>query len=367
MNVVFRVDSSFQIGNGHVMRCLTLAAALSENGAKCNFICRSFDGNLIEFIRKKGFNVFELPEVIQNIENKDLPAERLPYHANWLGWHWKIDAEHTKKHLKEIRVDWLIVDHYAIDEKWENYVKPICHRLMVIDDLADRNHLCDLLIDQNLGRCLEDYSALINESSKILVGPEFAILRPEFYEWRNKSLERRINGYQFKELLITMGGVDKENFTGKVLNAIKESWFSNSFSITVVMGEKAPWLNNIISLSKTLSQKIEVKINVQNMAEIMSSSDLAIGAGGSTSWERCCLGLPSIVCVIAENQKQIASALEASKAAVIFNINDGFSKVAELIKNFQNNVNELKIMSSIASNITDGHGVKRILSQIEYL
>jgi len=349
LKVVFRVDASLQMGTGHVMRCLTLAQVLKDNGAKVEFICRKHEGSLINKIRSNGFVVHEL-KVFEEAEVDNKLA-----HSHWLGVTQQQDADDCINILKAEKLDWLIVDHYALDEQWQKRLKPCYEKLMVIDDLADRQFDCDILLDQTFGRQKEDYSALTPEGCKLLLGSQYALLRPEFAKWRAYSLERRSKP-EFKQLLVNMGGMDVDNVTEKILGELKICNLPNDIKITVVMGGSAPHLESVKSKAITLPYKTEVKVDVGNMAEIMSNSDVAIGASGSTTWERCCLGLPTIQVITANNQSVLAKSLD--KAGVI-----------ELIK--QNNdldgclgrLNNKKYYMNIvykAMNITDGIGCNKV-------
>lgn len=363
MNIAFRADASLQIGNGHIMRCLTLADALRTAGVLCHFICREHPGNLIAQIRQRGFSVSTLPIDKNELFAPELEIEAQQNHSAWLGADWTIDAEQTIAAIGEMAIDWLIVDHYALDVGWEKTLRSLCTKLMVIDDLADRPHDCDLLLDQNLGRDAEHYRQLVPNNCTVLAGPHYALLRPEFANMRAESLRNRAPP-QIKHLLITMGGVDYIDATGKVLEALQDCPLAEDLRITVVMGSHAPWLARVQLLAKQMPQPTEVKINVNNMAQLMADSDLAIGAAGSTSWERCCLGLPSIVAVQAANQQLIANALELSGAAKTFNINVGVKAIRSLIASVLINRNILQQMTKSASTITDGKGVERVIIEL---
>lgn len=363
MNIAFRTDASLQIGTGHVMRCLTLANALQAAGAQCHFICREHPGNLIAQIRQHGFAVSVLPAATEAFIINELAVEAQSNYAAWLGADWATDAAQTKVGVGATAVDWLIADHYAIDARWEQTLRPLCSKLMVIDDLADRPHDCDLLLDQNLGRDVRDYSQLVPEGCTVLAGPHYALLRPEFAALRDDSLRRRAIP-QLKHLLITMGGVDQADATGKVLEALQDCLLPADMRITVVMGPHAPWLERVQLLAKLIPKPTEVKGNVNNMAQLMAESDLAIGAAGSTSWERCCLGLPSIIGVQAANQQLIANALELSGAAKAFSINEGVKPIRELIAKVISDNSSLQNMSISASAITDGKGVERVTIEL---
>lgn len=317
--IVFRVDASMAIGIGHVMRCMTLAEALRDRGADCRFVCRAHAGNLVDLIRQRGFETHALPVQRSDCSSRSaderLGGKETP-HAAWLGTDWATDAAQTKVSLGETAVDWLIVDHYALDARWEKQLRSVCHRLMAIDDLADREHDCDLLLDQNLGRATADYAGLVPLGCTVLAGPKYALLRPEFAGLRDYSLARRATP-KLRHLLITMGGVDQANATGKVLDALRACPLPADCRLTVVMGPHAPWLNQIRAKALHMPWMTEVLENVQDMAQLMADSDLAIGAAGSTTWERCCLGLPGVVFVLAENQIENSKALQEAKAAIV--------------------------------------------------
>lgn len=288
METVFRTDASHEIGTGHVMRCLTLADALRELGTHCRFICRDHPGNLLDLIGKRGY----LVHVLQDTTAQIIESEPAPGYRGWLGVDWYVDAKQTVAALNDTPVDWLIVDHYALDARWEQMLRVHCKKLLVIDDLADRPHVCDVLLDQNLGRDAEDYDALVPGHCMRLLGPQNALLRPDFAALREYSLQRRQN-LMLKHILIAMGGVDQPNATGQVLEALKACPLPADCKITVVMGGKAPWIERVRAIAVTMPWPTEVCIDITDMARVMAESDLAIGAAGSTSWERCCLGLPT--------------------------------------------------------------------------
>ena len=357
MRVFFRTDASLQIGIGHVMRCLTLADTLSARGVNCKFICRDHPGNIIEQIRQRGFQV-EVLLSEQLVAQSTLNQKHIDY-AAWLGVSWQLDAEQTKNKLGKEKIDWLIVDHYAIDARWESTLKPNCHWLMTIDDLANRPHDCDVLLDQNLGRNAEDYLSYLPKSCKLLLGPQYALLRPQFAEVRSYSLQRRIRP-QLKSLLITMGGTDYFNSTGAILKALGVVEFSAHLHITVAMGPNAPWIDNVRQLAKSLPLDIEVLVNVEGMAQLMASSDLVIAAAGSTSWELCCLGIPTVLVQLADNQREVAAALASAGAVKLVTAFDNIQidVPKALIEMFDPEV--LVRFGQTAQTITDGLGVIRV-------
>lgn len=366
MRVAFRTDASLAIGTGHVMRCLALADALHERGATCRFVCREHPGNLIGLIRQRGYEVCGLP-VSEPGNDPMHTGNAAPSHAVWLGARWEEDAEQTKVSLGGMAADWLITDHYMLDARWERVLRPYCQRLMVIDDLADRPHDCDLLLDQNLGREVLDYAALVPAQCRLLIGPIYALLRPEFAEMRPRSIARREHP-QLRRICITMGGVDKDNITGKVLDALQSCRLPPDCHITVVMGAQAPGLDTVRQQARTMPWLTEVQVNVQDMAALMAESDLAIGAAGSTSWERCCLGLPSLLFVIADNQKSVAQALANAEAVRVIELGAHLSDVLrEELGSLLAAPELLHRMSVAASAVTDGQGINRILSDFMFI
>ncbi len=368
MQIAFRTDASLQMGSGHVMRCLTLADALTAQGSQCHFISREHPGHLLDLIRQRGHQVTSLPAPLPDpaayneaASTSDAAPAAVPVHAAWLGSHWQTDTLQTGSVLASLQPDWLVVDHYALDQQWEIALQPNYSKLMVIDDLADRAHVSDLLLDQNLRRKTEDYSKLVPANCQVLTGPRYALLRPEFAVLRAYSLQRRHTNSTIRQLLITMGGVDQPNATAQVLKALKNCPLPADCNITVVMGLTAPWLQNVRKLAAQMPWPTEVMVNVNDMAQRMADSDLAIGAAGGTSWERCCLGLPTLMVVLAENQQPGAQALEAAHAArLIGAVSDIATRLpfatAELINSYC-----LSDMSLAASAITDGHGVEKML------
>jgi UDP-2,4-diacetamido-2,4,6-trideoxy-beta-L-altropyranose hydrolase len=361
MKVAFRTDASFEIGTGHVMRCLALAKALRDQGAICYFICREHPGNLLDYIYQQGFEVYSLPLKNNSQLNPNKESEPLE-HLAWLGTNWLIDASDTSKVLIDNYPGWLAVDHYSIDFRWEKAIRSSCRQLMVIDDLANRSHDCDLLLDQNLGRSPNDYKRLLPFHAIKLIGPQYALLRPEFAKLRAQSLARRIQP-ELKHLLITMGGVDKDNITGLTLKALEECSLPSDMNITVVMGSNAPWLGHIQSQASEMKHPTQVLVGVGDMAKLMTTSDLSIGAAGGTSWERCCLGVPSFVIITAENQRAGAIALKQKGAAMI--VDDPKDIQEKLMSCFESSdmLDQLLSLSHSAASITDGYGVSRVIRE----
>ena len=364
MKLSFRTDASMHIGTGHVMRCLTLADKLAGGGAECQFICRVFEGNLIEYIRSKGYVVHALPIAGQASAGLSVPTLDDPTtgtaHSHWLGTTQAQDAEECAPILEAQRPDWLIVDHYALDARWERALAQYYRKLMVIDDLADRPHTCDLLLDQTFGRDAEDYLHLVSTNCVLLCGSRYALLRPEFGALRPYSLQRRAQP-ALRNLLITLGGVDKGNATGQVLQALRACSLPAACCITVVMGATAPWLEAVRAQAKYMPWSTRVLVGVSEMAQLMADSDMAIGAAGSTSWERCCLGLPTAMIVLAENQRYAAKLLAQANVVRKLDVAVDFDKsLAEFINEINTSETCLSLLRDNSSEITDGKGCEYV-------
>jgi UDP-2,4-diacetamido-2,4,6-trideoxy-beta-L-altropyranose hydrolase len=348
-----------QIGSGHVMRCLTLADALKAQGMECHFICREHLGHLLEVISSRGFIATALPAFQTCIEG-DIERFPLPDHVDMLGCDWQSDAQQAHDILARLQPEWLIVDHYALDHRWEAALQPDYRKLLVIDDLANRAHNCDVLLDQNLGRARQDYAGLVPPYCDVITGPQFALLRPEFAELRPYSLQRRQPAV-IRHVLVSMGGMDATNATSRVLQGFKSCVLPRDFRISVVMGPSAPNLHLVQEQAQATPWPTVVVVNVSDMAQRMADSDLAIGAAGSTSWERCCLALPTLIVVLAENQMLSAKALhDAQAASVIGGGGDILTKLPAAVRSLTC-PNRLREMSEAASGVTDGRGVERLL------
>lgn len=360
MHIAFRTDASLQIGTGHVMRCLTLADALRERGAQSTFICRPHAGHLFDLFQQRGHMAKALAPAD---DAYTAPADEC--HAKWLGTDWANDAAQTQQALGDQVVDWLVVDHYALDRRWEQTMRTHTRRIMAIDDLADRPHDCDLLLDQNLGHQALDYRALVPTECRLLCGSKYALLRPDFASIRKYSLQRRVLP-ELRELLITMGGVDKDNATAKVLQMLRACSLPEDCKITVVLGLTAPWLDTVNKLAQAMPRPTRVLSGVSNMARLMADSDLAIGAAGSTAWELCCLGVPNLLVCTAANQASVITALASIKATLEIDIADlCYSNEHVFCTQFALLTSNLAAYAAAAAGVTDGNGVHSVIMEFE--
>jgi len=288
--VLIRTDSSHKIGTGHVMRCLTLADELRKTGAIVEFIVRDHIGNINELLRKSDFKVNLLPKSTIKSQ-KDLIG-----YEQWIGVKQSIDADETVRIVKDKEIDWLIVDHYGLDNTWEEILRPYIKKLMVIDDLANRKHDCDLLLDQNYINNKDRYCSLLKPDTVKLLGVNFALLRKEFVDYGITP----VLANPIKRIFVFFGGSDPENLTSLAIQALVKPKLKHLL-VNVVIGSTNPYRTD---LKKEIDKYSNIKLHIQvdNIAALMSKSDLAIGAGGTSTWERIILGLPSIVITTADNQ-----------------------------------------------------------------
>lgn len=358
LRFAFRADASIQIGTGHIMRCLTLADELRRQGHACIFICRDHEGHLEKLILDKGYEIHLLP-------NMDVESSALNWndHAKWLGVSWEKDAEQTLSVINDKLLDWLVVDHYALDSRWEKAIAPATRKIMVIDDLADRSHCCAILLDQTYGKSKNEYRKLVDEECKVLCGSKYALLRPEFAKLRATSIQRR-RSPRLKNILVNMGGVDKDNYTAAVIKLLSKCDLPKACEITAVMGSNAPWYDDVVNLSRASRHKIIVEAGVSNMAELMVQSDFAIGALGSTVWERCCLGLPSAMFILADNQKVASDIFRTTGAALIINDSKDEKYLVDFLSASETVSERLKEMTRKSLEITDGDGAERVCSEL---
>lgn len=345
MKILFRADASLVAGAGHVMRCLTLAQALRERGGAGAFVCRAHPGHLEAVIAAQGFPCHLLP-----VESE----------GGILGGPVAADAEATAAAARAFGADRVVVDHYGADAAWEKRM-PV--PVMVIDDLTDRPHGGDILLNQNMGAAAADYADLVPAGTTTLMGPEYAVLRAEFARLRPQALAAR-RDRPLSEILISLGGTDLPNATGWILTALAAMALPDGLHLTVVMGPTAPHLEDVRSRARALPCAVTVLAGTSEMGALMARADLAIGAGGSTSWERCVLGLPTLIVVLAENQAGIAEALARTGAARVCPLGETRilqSALGALVAA----PDELAWMQARAARVCDGEGTARVMAVLE--
>jgi UDP-2,4-diacetamido-2,4,6-trideoxy-beta-L-altropyranose hydrolase len=301
MKVAIRCDASNEIGTGHVMRCLTLAEQLRSNGGEVSFISRDHVGNMNDYIESHGYQLHRLP-----LDRTSRDGYENEY-ARWLTVSLEKDVQDTVAWLREQEssVDWMIVDHYGLDDRWERAVRPFCERIMVIDDLANRRHDCDLLLDQNYFEGYEQrYEGLVPDHCGLLLGPKYVLLRDEFAQMRSKIGKRRS---PVERVLIFFGGVDTTDQTSLALRAV-QLLDRTDIHYDVVVGSTNRNRNKIIDRCRSILH-VTCHVQVENMAELMACADLALAAGGTTTYERMYMKLPSITVSVANNQTKVLEAL----------------------------------------------------------
>ena len=292
MNVAFRVDASNEIGTGHFMRCLTLADALKQRDAGIRFVSRHMPPYLRGLLSAKGYAFVPLNSISSEDANNPLS------HAHWLGTGQLADARDAIQVLSDQAWDWLVVDHYALDARWESALRQTAQNILVIDDIADRQHDCNILLDQNYYRDMDQrYQGLLPEQCVTLLGPAYVLLRPEFAEAKQRLKTR--DG-AVKRILVFFGGSDPCNQTQKVVEALQQL-NRPDIDVDVVVGPTNFNRDAVQALCEKLPN-VTFHCQISNMAELILNADLGIGAGGSAMWERCHLGLPTITVVLAANQ-----------------------------------------------------------------
>lgn len=327
---VFRCDASPRIGAGHVMRCLTLANALAETGWTCAFASRAPTAHTVPALSEAPHDLLEL--------DGDAGAGALA--ARWSGG-----------------CDLLIVDHYQLDSVFETACRPWARRIMAIDDIADRPHHCDILLDQNLGRRAGDYDGLVPDPCRRLAGARYALLRPQFAAARRSALRRREIGDVPRRILVSLGATDPDNVTAAVLHSLGDAGIRAE--IDLVLGRAAPHLDAVRALALDIPGRVTVHAGVDDMATLMNEADIAVGAAGSSSWERCCLGLPTVLLVIADNQRPGAAGLADAGAAIAV---DSAAAVGTAVRDLWRSADRRHAMGAAAAAVCDGHGTTRVLT-----
>ena len=348
--IAFRVDASNHIGTGHFMRCLTLADELKKQGVQIRFISRNLPTHLIDMLTENGMEYLPL-----SLDDAKDAVDELA-HASWLGTSQAQDAQATVKALANHLWDWIVVDHYALDKRWESVVRANCKKLMVIDDIADRQHDCDVLLDQNYYADMQTrYISKVPPHCQLLLGPRYALLREEFRTLREKI---KVRAGDVKKILVFFGGVDVDNCTSLALQALSE--LNITLQVNVVIGSQHPNREQIKQVC--ITNGFICHVQTARMAELIAEADLAIGAGGSSSWERCCLGLPALLVAVAGNQIDIAKALDSIGGCYYLGEKDAVNS-----SSIQHSINELLVapdqvlsISRQAFSLVDGLGVNRV-------
>lgn len=343
MRVLIRTDASVATGSGHVIRCLTLADQLRGQGAEVAFLCAALPGTLSGLVRSRGYPCTELSPSVAGSGSIDAQETLAAAAAAMPGM-----------------VDWLVVDHYGLDARWEEQVRGCCRRIMVIDDIANRPHSCDLLLDQNY----EDpsrYQGLVPTDCKLLLGPAYALLRPEYAANRGPDALRR---RPLQRVFVFFGGSDPADLTGKTLQALMAPGLVH-LKVDVVVGGNYVHHESLTLLAKERGQTT-VHGPQLHLADLMRAADLAVGAGGVTNWERMTLGLPSLVITLAENQVPISVQLNQRGIIRLLGKSEDIS-VEQIRDALLDEIGTQKYLERIAPSVAlcDGQGVGRVLNAMQ--
>lgn len=362
MHCAIRVDSSKRIGSGHLVRCITLAKTLRSYGIRVDFIVRENDGNINSRIMENGFNYF----VIGQKSNEKCIVEDADY-AAWLGVSESDDAISTIKVIAQKKYDWLVVDHYSLSIVWEKKVQPYVKHLLVIDDLSNRRHSCDLLLDQNIVADEEKYKRLTTDrhvDTPMLLGPRFALLDSRYVAAR-ADIDRYCEDRRLlKTATVFFGGYDGSNVLGKTLHAFMTDPL-RSVELDVVLGPEHPCKDEIESLAckrgnTTLYERVE------SLSELLVKSSFAVGGGGTTVWERMCLFVPSVVISIAKNQIPVCKRLGADGYISYIGHYEEATKssIGRGVKQLLSDKTRIKDMALRGAELVDGKGATRVVEKI---
>lgn len=338
MKILFRADASRSLGAGHIMRCLTLANAAAERNATSVFASYKCPPHLIEQITKQGHVHQHLVSEISTLEFGTL--------------------------AKDIAPDWIVIDHYNLDSSWEHACKTLGAKTMAIDDTPEKPHCTEIILDQTYGRKLSDYCGNSPLTSTHLLGVDFALLRPEFSKLRAASLKK--DRSSIRRILIAIGGGDPLNSIPQVLDSLSMAPDAKRWQIDVVMGDLCDNFSEVQQAIARTDLNASIFRNVPNIGEFMSEADLAIGASGGSTWERLCLGLPSIQLVVADNQIDVARSLMSTGATSPPIDVRRFGWKKELLKTLSDiqEGQKLNDMMKRGSQMVDGHGAQRVISAL---
>lgn len=357
MKIVFRVDSGLHMGIGHVMRCLTLGQCLKNEDYEVFFITK----NNLGFIQDQIKESFPLYIIDGGVDRVFSQKEKDDY-TLWLGEDWALDLEKTNKILTEIgNVDLVIVDHYNLDAKYESGLKAL--HVMAIDDLMNRHHSCSILLDQNITADLDRYKSFSKkDDAQLLLGPAYALLREEFADGHQRVV---IKSGEIKKILIFFGAFDPNGDCLKIIKSLTPEVL-RKFELTLIFNSTH---SNYSALSKIIEEYDNIRLLtfVENFAQLMFETDLFIGAGGTTSWERACLGVATALVAVAENQ--IPNCEELAKQNICHYLGLSHSISLDKWQHFFNEIiSDTGLWYAYRKNsyqLVDGLGTKRVAGAIE--
>ena len=334
-SAIIRADASHSIGLGHMVRSTALAARLLETGWNCRLLTSSESVALFPARIPAGLEVVTIPE--DDLSN----PERLGTAA----------AD---------KYDVAIIDHYSLSRDYESGARSWADHIMVIDDLADRPHDCDVLLDQNLGRRADDYDGLVAPSCRLLIGPDFSLLGEQFSRLRVASLARLEQVRKPERVMVNFGGSDPHNATLLVLEGLAK--IENGIMLDIVLGSGAGNADDVEAMARRLGQPCTVHRSVEDMADLLARCDLVVGACGSSAWERCCLGVPSVVVVTGDDQWTGARGLSDADAIILLGALDEVDGlvVAAAVAALHGDPERWRALGANASRLVDGAGRSRV-------
>ena len=336
------------------MRCLTLADEFLRANAQISFVARNLPQHLQNMLTDRGMRYLALPSPDTSMDADELP------HARWLHTSQAHDADQTLAAMGEGTWDWLVVDHYALDHRFETPLRAACQYVMVIDDLADRTHDCDVLLDQNFYHDQNQrYLGKVPPTCQLLLGPKFALLRSEFREMR-KTIPVRSDSV--RNILVFFGGVDSQNFTSLALQILIDLNFTAT--VDVVIGQQHPHKEKIQQVCA--KQNFTCHVQTHQIAALMAKADVAIGAGGTSVWERFCMGVPSVCIATADNQRQQLTDLQdAGLLLALTDVSNAKIFLTQTITKLISTANYLHVLSQQGSTLVDGTGVIQVLAVLK--
>jgi len=335
-SLIFRVDASPDIGTGHLMRCMALGQTWKDAGGNVIFITACQNNALLQRLRAEDFDIHLIPDSYPNT-------------SDWI---------HTKNIISNYSNAWIILDGYHFDENYQIRIKELGNKLFLIDDTAhlDR-YYADIMLNQNLHADELNYHC--EPYTKLLLGTKYVLLRKQFMRWQ--GWRRKIPDIAHK-VLITLGGSDPSNQTLKIIRALQKVDI-RGLEVVVVVGASNPHFREIQSTTRNSRFVIRLIRNATDMPELMAWADIAVSAGGSTSWELAFMGLPALLIVLAENQRRSAKLLAERK--VFLGLGEGqnvkVQDIAQALKNVLQNCEIRKKLSQKEHLLVDGMGVERII------
>ena len=340
--IYFRCDSSVKIGSGHIIRCLVLANFLKKMGFNTTFISKEIEENLFDLILNHNHGLIRLSKPKNN---KNL---------------WKNDAEEIFNKIKNFNSnkDWMVVDHYYLNKAWEVKISSKVYKLFIIDDLCDRFHEGNVLLNQNYLPGIESqYKKILSSKTKILLGPKYAILSPEYRKARKFIKINKKN--KIHRMIIFFGASDDQEQTIRCLSILAKLNLKE-LKIDVVVGLANKKKKSIREMTNKIDGAV-LHVQIPSLCNLMKKADLYLGSGGTTTWERCCLGLPSIVISTGKNQVRSNENLYKQGVIEYLGKTDSVSNehINKTLLKFINGY-DCTNMSKQALEITDGNGVELV-------